>query len=472
MKIKDLTKNPENPRTITDQKKAMLKKALLKFGDLSGVIYNRKTKQLVGGHQRRDVFEEEDGTVSVNITKKYSKKTKTGTVAEGFIEIRGERFSYREVEWDEHTEKAANIAANKGAGEWDDAGLQKWLKDLGSFDVDFDLELTMFSADELFDEGIEVAGYVRKNPDTDVDEDEVPEKAPAHSKLGNIYELGDHRLMCGDSTDIGSVEKLMNGEKAEICFTSPPYNLGENSKLRGYNGDGEDTVYNEKSDHKSQDEYLQFMVDWTEISLKFCKNVFCNVQLLAGNKIAIPRYWMAFHDRMIDIMVWDKEHAQPAAAPRVLNSVFEFIFIFSKDKNPKRTINTGKTFRGDISNIFRLNPVRGGKDEFTKNHGAIFPVAFAQHFIENFSSESIYEPFGGSGTTMIACEKTNRKCFMMEIDPHYCDVIVARWEKYTGLKSKLIRADKKTIIKKAAKQLQKQRGARREEEKATAAART
>src|SRR4051812_43912555 len=116
MQIKNLVPNAENPRTITPAKRAMLKKALLKFGDLSGIVYNRKTKQLVGGHQRREIFDPES---VVTITKKFSKPTKTGTVAEGFVEFNGEKFSYREVYWDAHLEKAANIAANKGAGEWD-----------------------------------------------------------------------------------------------------------------------------------------------------------------------------------------------------------------------------------------------------------------------------------------------------------------------------------------------------------------
>ncbi len=270
------------------------------------------------------------------------------------------------------------------------------------------------------------------------DEDAVPEQVPTVSVLGDLYELGEHRLLCGDSTSIDAVEKLMNGEKADITFSSPPYNLGNNAKLRGYNGDGDDTVYNEKSDHKSQDEYLSFMSMWTMLAMKFSTTVFCNVQLLAGNKLAIPKYWMAFHDKLIDVMVWDKEHAPPQMAARVLNSVWEFIFILTDENEPKRSIKTGESWRGTIDNIYRLNPNRGTKDESAKNHGAVFPVAFAQYFVEKFSDKSVLELFGGSGSTLIACEKTNRKCFMMELDPHYVDVIVSRYCKYTG-KTKVIR---------------------------------
>ena len=114
------------------------------------------------------------------------------------------------------------------------------------------------------------------------------------------------------------------------------------------------------------------------------------------------------------------------------------IFILTDENEPKRSIKTGESFRGNLQNIFRLNPVRGGKDEFQKSHGAVFPIAFAEHFIKNFSTVSVLELFGGSGSTLIACEKTNRKCFMLELDPHYVDVIIARWENFTGKKAELI----------------------------------
>lgn len=439
MKLKDLQPNARNPRTITDAKLTQLKKSLATLGDLSGIVYNRKSKTLVGGHQRLKVFSPD---TDITITKKFAKPSKLGTVAEGYFEHNGERVQYREVYWSDAMEKAANIAANKGAGSWDNEILSEWLTELNAFDLDFDLDLTMFDSDEIRDlVGITVGEHQRTNSKTGVDEDEVPEKAPARSKLGDIYLLGEHRVMCGDSTELKSVERLMNGEKADITFTSPPYNLGNNAKLRGYNGDGNDTIYNEKSDHKSQDEYLTFLDSFTAIALKFSSIVFCNIQLLAGNKIAIPKYWSRFQSNLVDLMIWDKEHAAPQMAARVLNSVFEFIFILSNESMPKRSIKTGKEWRGTIDNIFRLNPNRGPREESKGDHGGTFPVAFAEHFAEHFAINSVYDAFGGTGSTLIACEKTNRKCFMMELDPHYVDVIVARWEKYTGLKAKLVRAE-------------------------------
>lgn len=320
------------------------------------------------------------------------------------------------------------LALTSQFGEITESGLSNFSIDAG-IDLEFlnSLRFPEIDFDKFKDEHLNLRDV------DDGSEDEVPEvPATPISKLGDIYELGSHRLLCGDSTSIDAVEMLMNGEKAEITFTSPPYNLKNNAKLRGYNGDGDDSVYIEKSDHKSQEDYLDFMIKWTVAAMKFSKVVFCNVQLLAGNKLAIPKYWMKFHDNLVDLMIWDKEHAQPAAAQRVLNSVFEMIFIFTDEQEPKRSIKTGPGFRGTIQNIFRLNPVRGGKDEFQKDHGAVFPVAFAEFFIKTFSSESVLDVFGGSGTTMIVAQKQNKKCFMMELDPHYIDVIVSRWVKYTG----------------------------------------
>ncbi len=146
MEVKDLSPNPRNPRRITDDKLVALKRALAEFGDLGGFIFNRKTKRLVGGHQRAKVFDQRSKIV---VEKKYAKPTKTGTVAEGYVLFGGERFTYREVSWDEVREQAANIAANKGAGEWDEPLLAHWLRDIGDFG--FDADLTLFDGDERAD---------------------------------------------------------------------------------------------------------------------------------------------------------------------------------------------------------------------------------------------------------------------------------------------------------------------------------
>lgn len=145
MNITDLKPNPKNPRKVSAKKLKQLERALLEFGDLSGIVFNRKTGQLVGGHQRVELFKKKkDAEIAIII--KHKKPTKAGTMAEGYVSIEGERFAYREVSWDIGKEKAANIAANKGAGDWDDKLLTGWFHDLA--DLNFDLDLTLFDADE------------------------------------------------------------------------------------------------------------------------------------------------------------------------------------------------------------------------------------------------------------------------------------------------------------------------------------
>jgi len=173
------------------------------------------------------------------------------------------------------------------------------------------------------------------------------------------------------------------------------------------------------------------MVDWSNLAIQHSKYLFNNIQSLAGNKVALIDYQHIFKNHLVDIMVWDKEHGAPALEPNVLNSAWEYIFILSKENLPKRSIKSGPDFRGTIPNIYRLNP-RGKKDALAKDHGAVFPVEFAEYFIEKFTKNSVLDLFGGSGTTMIAAEKLNRSCFMMELDTHYSTIILDRWSQFTG----------------------------------------
>ena len=143
--VDTLRPNSKNPRKISDEKLNMLKKTIEEFGDLSGIVFNTKTKQLVGGHQRAKVLAKGE----ITIEKKFPKPTKTGTIAVGFVTFGGEKFSYREVAWPKEKEYAANIAANKGAGEWDLPALSELLTTIE--EKGLDMELTLFDKDELAD---------------------------------------------------------------------------------------------------------------------------------------------------------------------------------------------------------------------------------------------------------------------------------------------------------------------------------
>lgn len=237
MNLNDLKPNPHNPRKITDKKLKALKKSLEEFGDLGGIVFNRRTQRLLGGHQRLQVIPK-DAVIDVL---QLPQVTDVGTVAEGFISFNGERFAYREVDWDETKEKAANIAANKGAGEWEWDKLGDWFKELKA--EEFDLDLTMFDEEEREQFFKEPEVY----PEGLTDPDSVPENVETRCKPGDLWLLGNHRLLCGDSTDVLQVERLMGGEKADMVFTSPPYN-GNTELAKNWND--RKSLYRNDSDNK------------------------------------------------------------------------------------------------------------------------------------------------------------------------------------------------------------------------------
>jgi hypothetical protein len=189
--VQDLAHNPRNPRSITAAKVTQLGKSMTAFGDISGIVFNNRSGVVIGGTQRTKNLPK---TAKVRITKTYAKPTAKGTVAVGYVEHEGERFNYREVSWDENTQEAAMIAANKSAGEWDKTKLTDSMRKLGSFDADFDLELTMFDTEEIRKKfsTVTVSEHQRSNgEDEDTGEDDfvvVP---------GETYAFGPHRLTVG-----------------------------------------------------------------------------------------------------------------------------------------------------------------------------------------------------------------------------------------------------------------------------------
>ena len=190
MQIKDLKSNPKNPRIIKDKEFQALKKSLAKFGDLSGFVYNRRTKQLISGHQRKKALEK--GTIKID--EKYEKPTKAFTVAVGHVKIDGESFRYREVDAPEEWEAEALLAANKHGGSWDDDLLKIYFADNPSIDV----EMAGFSIPELKDFGIAPVElptiymegesdeeYVKNFPQTT---EEIPVEKPDNSVKGDAFE--------------------------------------------------------------------------------------------------------------------------------------------------------------------------------------------------------------------------------------------------------------------------------------------
>jgi DNA modification methylase len=266
-----------------------------------------------------------------------------------------------------------------------------------------------------------------KEEDTEVEEDEAPEvdeSEPAKSELSKVYKLGEHRLMCGDSTDSGSVAILMSGEKADLVFTSPPYNGGGNTAPEGdvFSKKGSKKLYdNGYSDDKSSDEYVDFAKKVLDICFEYTDGfIFWNVNYNANSRYEYISQIIGKLGYLIEQICWKKSSAIPLKG--CMRRAWEPIYVFSTNKS-SLGLQEVETNYWEVNNT----------NSQIENHKACFPVELPARGIRLIkpSSYVVLEPFGGSGSTLIACEQLGRKCYMMELDPKYCDVIRKRWWKFT-----------------------------------------
>jgi DNA modification methylase len=269
------------------------------------------------------------------------------------------------------------------------------------------------------------------------------------SQLGDIWNLGKHRLLCGDATDNTAINKLMGGEKASLLFTSPPYG--------------------------NQRSYKIGTIDWTTLMCGVCKNipykndtqVLINLGLIHRDNEWQPYWeewlkWMPANSwRRFGLYVWDQGSGLPGDWNGRLAPAFEFIFHFNKEaKQPNKIIkcsSAGKAVPIDKRGGLRKNngldaerwthagvPVqewripdsiihinRQATSGIEREHPAVFPVPFPEFIIRTYSNEGeiVYEPFAGSGSTIIAAENTNRRCYAVELSPEYVDVIIRRYQR-------------------------------------------
>jgi DNA modification methylase len=289
------------------------------------------------------------------------------------------------------------LALNAG---WDNDLLKLELIELKAEDVD--LEMLGFSVEEL-------DGLLNALEPTEglTDEDAVPEPPEEPiTKPGDIWILGKHRLMCGDSTSVDAVDKLLNGVRPEMIFTDPPYNIdysGVNDKRKI------------KNDRMNEDDFKDFLRQ----SLYGCETMYvcCSWQ-----------FAHLFREAMTDIgrkpkamIVWDK--VNPAQHLDKYYKQHELIWYYGD-------YGGHKTLRGDVWTL---------KRQKNTVHPTMKPVELIEMAInDQIDKRYVLDCFGGSGSTMIACEKTGRVAYLMELDPKYCDVIVKRWEEFTGKKAELV----------------------------------
>ena len=267
----------------------------------------------------------------------------------------------------------------------------------------------------------------------DIEEDDYEVVIPDEpkSKKGDIYILGNHRLMCGDSTSIDDVEKLMDGVKADMVFTDPPYGMnldtdwsGAKSKLQ---------FYQEKGCKGSGNKYERVMGDNEDFKPELVATIFNNFDYCKEIFVWGADYYpeLLKNYKLGNMFVWDKRSNDDTnidyveQSDKMFGSQFELCW--SKNKHRKQIA------RVKWAGIF------GTEKEFDKKrvHPTQKPTTLSSWFIDKYSKENdlIVDLFGGSGSTLIACEQLNRRCYMMELDEKYVDVIINRWEKYTGRKA-------------------------------------
>ena len=302
------------------------------------------------------------------------------------------------------------IALNAG---WDDEMLKAELLTLQ--EDGFNTDLTGFSDDELN------ALLTVETVEGETDPDEVPE-APVEpiTKLGDIWILGNHRLMCGDSTSIESVNRLMGGEHANLLLTDPPYNVA-------YEGKTEDalTIQNDSMDNDSFAQFLRDVYSTADTVMKEGAVFYiwhADSEGLNFRKAAFEVGW-----KIRQCLIWNKntlvlgrQDYHWKHEPCLYGWKDGAAHFWGSDRTQTTVLNFNK-------------PSRNGE------HPTMKPVELFEYQIKNSSkpSDVVLDLFGGSGTTAIACEKTGRKARLMELDPKYCDVIVKRWEEFTGKKARL-----------------------------------
>lgn len=311
-----------------------------------------------------------------------------------------------------------------------------------SDNVEWDMETLQddFEVEDLADWDIKLDLSVEQEPQEahEDDFDEEKDNVATICKYGDVWKLGEHRLMCGDSTKEEDFDRLMDGQKSDISFTSPPYNLMSGFKPNESQADGYlrgKNVYNEYSDDRSDSDYADFLSSALNNCLNYSDDIFFNIGYTRGALIGTALFLGQNARRFCGAITWVKRGCYMPFYPiqhGMLGNITEPVYIFSKDASRKLHHPTWK--QGDVSyNMVETN--NAGGNEYKKEHGATFPIQFSSEFIKRFSHTSVIDCFGGTGTTLIACEQLGRKCYMMEIDPHYCDIIIARWEKLTGKKA-------------------------------------
>ena len=377
--ISKVKANPNNPRIIKDEKFQKLVKSIQEFPQMLEIrpIVVNEEMIVLGGNMRLKACQEA-GLKEVAIIKA--------------------------TDLTEEQQKEFIIKDNVGFGEWD------W-NDLAN----------NWETEKLQEWGLDIPGFEAEVLEAEEDDFAAPEGGiETDIVLGDLFEIGEHRLLCGDSTDSDQVAKLMNGEKADMVFTSPPYN--GNTSVNG------NKLYNNNElDNKTEEEYLNFLDEVKDSFYPILKSkgIICwNIMYNNNSRESYIKNVNRFIESgllLSETIIWKKDNPIPLSIG--LSRAFEFIFLFQKDE-------LDFTYKDKFSFETNVWDIKIGKAQI-ESHKACFPVELPSNGIKLFAKENtiIYEPFTGSGSTMVAAHQLKRKCYGMELDPKYCQVIVDRMKK-------------------------------------------
>lgn len=387
--LKDIKLNPKNRNKHSPEQIAQFVKILRYQGNRNPGVISNRSGLLVAGEGRYLAMKE---------------------AGETHMPVMFQDFE------DEEQEYLYGISDNAIASQaaLDLAEIHVDLKDMGPFDLDL-LGIRDFQFEP--------------DPDAQGDPDAVPEVPKvAKTKRGELWTLGNHRLLIDDCTVKENVDRLIGaGPECLVAFTSPPYNAAKNSPLNGRVA-GFEEKYENSNDAMSDDEYLRLLVDSTTLACDRLNYVFVNLQLLAHNRKPLIDYQHAFRDKLKDILIWNKSQCPPNIVKGAFNTKWEYVFCFSDDCE---TRGFPVDWRGQYPNVVETESNSG--NEFADDHRAGFPVSLPRWFLEKLPfAKCVYDPFAGTGSTAIAAESLGRSSLLMELDPLYGDVILTRRAKFTG----------------------------------------
>ena len=386
-KINPAAYNPRKDLQPGDPEYEKLKRSMQEFGYVEPIVWNKRTGNIVGGHQRYKVL----------------------------LDIGISEVDCVVVDMDETKEKALNLALNKIQGDWDYEKLKDLLQELDT--GEFDLELTGFDMDEI--EELIAQIHVPE----EIIEDEVPEPPEEPiTKPGDLWILGRHRLLCGDATKKEDVERLMDGKKADMVFTDPPYGMSLNTDWSSAKPSSkfakEKNVIGGKKHRPvigDNEDFVPILITSVFDNFSYCDEIF-----LWGADYYSE---LLINKNSGSWLVWDKRIDE--SMDKMYGSCFELCW--SKNKHKREIIRV------------RWAGIFGTEQEFDHKrfHPTQKPIKLCSWFINKFSNigDIVVDLFLGSGSTLIACEQANRICYGMEIEPIYCDVIIRRWEAFTGQKA-------------------------------------